>query len=63
MIIPINPRSSSIPLPPVLVTLLGSDEVVLLEMQGSLATQGDIGGGQVGVLTMDAQTKVSHMVH
>ena len=59
MIIPINPKSTTNPLPPGVVKLLGSDEVVLLELQGSLATQGDIGGGRVGVLDIDADTKVS----
>ena|ERR1700733_4316471 len=46
------------PLPPTLVKLTGSDEVVLIELQGSLATTGDTAGQLVGTLSIDPTNNV-----
>jgi len=46
------------PLPPILVKLTGSDEVVLIELQGSIATTGDTAGQLVGTLSIDPANNV-----
>ena len=58
MIIPINvspPGSSSASLPPQFAQF-GTDEVVLVEMQGALEVEGDSKGQHVGKLTVDPET-------
>jgi hypothetical protein len=62
MSIPLKPKSLANPLPATLVQILGSDEVVLLELQGSLATQGEPAGELVGVLSLSNESvrRVAH---
>ena len=58
MIIPINiavSGSSSQPLPPQFAQF-GTDELVLIEMQGKLEVEGDMNGQYVGKLTVDPGT-------
>ncbi|KAF9514594.1 hypothetical protein BS47DRAFT_1294919 [Hydnum rufescens UP504] len=58
MIIPLDITQSARdypPLPPHLISL-GSDEVLIVELQGSLTTQGDTSGQPVGTLVIDSQT-------
>ncbi|TCD63337.1 hypothetical protein EIP91_005656 [Steccherinum ochraceum] len=67
MIIPINllnrNSSSHGPLPPQLVQLqFGSDELVLIEMQGTLEADEDKAGQMVGKLTIDDKTKKSTLL-
>ncbi|KAH8100989.1 Ctf8-domain-containing protein [Cristinia sonorae] len=59
MIIPININASSSstgPLPPQLAQF-GTDELVLIEMQGTLEVEGSKAGQAVGKLTVDEKTK------
>ncbi|EKM58527.1 uncharacterized protein PHACADRAFT_140527 [Phanerochaete carnosa HHB-10118-sp] len=64
MIIPVNVNiagSSSTPLPPQFAQY-GTDEVVLVELQGELDVEGDTGGQFVGKLTIDNDTKKSTLL-
>jgi len=58
MIIPLDITQSARdypPLPPHLISL-GSDEVLIVELQGSLTTQGDTSGQPIGTLVIDSRT-------
>lgn len=44
------------PLPPTLIKLTNSNDILLVELQGSLATDGDTSGQFVGVLAFDPST-------
>jgi len=65
MIIPINVGSSSAisgaSLPPQLAQF-GTDELVLIEMQGTLESDNDKAGQTVGKLTIDEKTKKSTLL-
>lgn len=58
MIISLNLGGDCNPLPPILVKLTGSDEVILIELQGSIATTGDTAGQLVGTLSIDPANNV-----
>ena len=63
MIIPVNINiagSSSGPLPPQFAQY-GTDEVVLIELQGELEVEGESGGQLVGKLTVDNNTVSLHV--
>ncbi|KZT39136.1 hypothetical protein SISSUDRAFT_968266, partial [Sistotremastrum suecicum HHB10207 ss-3] len=54
--------SSLTPLPPQLATL-GTGEVVLIEMQGSLEVEGDKSNGFIGVLNVDDDKTTMRIGH
>lgn len=51
------PSDASRPLPPPLVTLIGSADVLLLELQGALTAHGDSAGELIGILALDTHTQ------
>ncbi|KAF8312535.1 hypothetical protein DL93DRAFT_2059925 [Clavulina sp. PMI_390] len=57
MIIPLNhpdpTQAKKPPLPPQLVKLTGSEDILLVELQGSLVTTGESAGQRVGILAID----------
>ena len=62
MIIPVNfsanaSKASSSKLPPQLAKI-GTDEVVLIELQGSLHTEGDRNGELIGILRIDEKVSI-----
>lgn len=59
MIIPLTHSETHTPLPGPLVKLTGSDEILLIELQGTLETTAARDGQHVGVLSLEADTNVS----